>query len=102
MSDKTLGDILKEHRNLSGLTLRQIQEATGISNAYLSQLESNKIKKPSINFIYKLANIYGIDLDDLMVAAGFFDKKLMPTAQWGITPDEEQKLLDYLKFLRSK
>lgn len=48
----------REVREEKGLTLRQVEEATGISNAYLSQLETGKIKKPSFDVVYKLHNFY--------------------------------------------
>ena len=51
---KTLGQVLKESREKSNKTMRDVEEATGISNAYLSQLENDKIKKPSANVLYKL------------------------------------------------
>jgi len=48
---KSLGKTLKVSRELIPLALRQVEEATGISNAYLSQLENDKIKKPSANVL---------------------------------------------------
>ena len=44
---KSFGEGLKMARELRKLSLREVEEATGISNAYLSQLENDKIKKPS-------------------------------------------------------
>lgn len=64
----TLGKALSQARELCGLTLRQIEDATGISNAYLSQLENDKIKKPSANVLYKLAQIYGVKLEYFLTA----------------------------------
>jgi transcriptional regulator with XRE-family HTH domain len=106
---KTLGKILKESRELMLLTLRQVEEATGISNAYLSQLENDKIKNPSANILYKLASIYNMELDNLLIASGVIQKqpekknkllnKISLSAK-GLTPEEEQALLDYLKYLR--
>ena len=37
-----LGKELRRVRNLKGLSLRQVEGKTGISNAYLSQLEGNE------------------------------------------------------------
>lgn len=51
----SLGETLKSARELIPLTLRQVEEAVGMSNAYLSQLENEKIKKPSANVLYKLS-----------------------------------------------
>lgn len=51
---------LKEWRMYRALTLRQVEIATGISNAYLSQLETGKISKPSFQVVHKLCEIYKI------------------------------------------
>ncbi len=48
-TDDSFGAHLARLRNAAGLTLRQVEEATDeeVSNAYLSQLEKNKIAKTS-------------------------------------------------------
>lgn len=48
----------RQLRKDKGLTLREVQESTGLSNAYLSQLETGKIKSPSYKTIRCLINIY--------------------------------------------
>jgi transcriptional regulator with XRE-family HTH domain len=109
MESKSLGKTLKDSRELIPLTLRQVEEAIGISNAYLSQLENDKIKKPSANVLYKLASLYNIELDTLLYAAGIIQaeplrkSKLLNTVALSaekLTIEEEQALLDYLKFFR--
>ena|SRR5436189_1836288 len=106
---KSLGKTLKDTRELMSLTLRQVEEATEISNAYLSQLENDKIKKPSANVLYKLASLYNIELDTLLYASGIIQKepqkksRLLNTIALSsekLTSEEEQALLDYLKYLR--
>jgi transcriptional regulator with XRE-family HTH domain len=108
---KSLGKTLKNARELMPLTLRQVEEATGISNAYLSQLENDKIKKPSANILYKLASMYNMNLDTLLAAAGIIQEtetmksKLLNSpalAAEKLTSSEEQELLKYLKYIRTK
>lgn len=108
---KSIGSILKNSRDLMQLTLRQVEEVTGISNAYLSQLENDKIKKPSANILYKLSNIYGINISDLLGSVGIIEKetserhKLLNTVAFSaesLTDEEEEELLKYLKFIRQK
>ena len=53
----TLGGALKKMRESIGLSLRAVEESTGISNAYLSQLENDKAKNPSANYLSKLADL---------------------------------------------
>jgi len=106
---KSLGKTLKNSRELMQFTLRQVEEATGISNAYLSQIENDKIKKPSANVLYKLANIYHVELDILLTAAGIIEKKdpqkskllnSVALSANGLTTEEEDALLEYLKYFR--
>lgn len=52
----------KEWRIYRDLTLREVEIATGVSNAYLSQIETGKIKKPSFDVVCKLCDIYKIRL----------------------------------------
>ena len=47
-------------RKRAGYTLRQVEEATGISNPYLSQLETGKVKNPSYMVVAALVNFYNI------------------------------------------
>ena len=105
---KSLGSTLKELREIHRFTLRQVEEATGISNAYLSQLENDKIAKPSANVLY---NIYNVELDTLLAAAGIIEKKsssnkllnaVALSSDSSLTKEEEEALLDYLRFIRQK
>lgn len=48
----------KSMRKAKGLTLRQVEDITGISNSYLSQLETGKIKAPSYNTVRTLVMLY--------------------------------------------
>lgn len=102
----TLGKRLKELRELSGLTLRQVEDSIQVSNAYLSQLENDKIKKPSASVLYKLATLYGVDITDLLNAAGLIterpNQKLLTINANQVTREEEIALLEYLKYIRFK
>jgi len=105
---KTLGGLLKEARELRRLSLREVETQSGISNAYLSQLENDKIKKPSANTLYKLSGLFNINFDDLMVKAGIVEKKNDSAARpsdfafssENLTEQEREKLIEYLKWLR--
>lgn len=48
----------REMRKAKGLTLRKVEETTGISNAYLSQLETGKIKSPAYQTVKILYDLY--------------------------------------------
>ena len=64
--EESLGAALKQARVFKKLALRAVEDMTGISNAYLSQLENDKIKKPSADILHKLATTYNLDFNYLL------------------------------------
>ena len=51
-------------RKVKDLTLRQVESATGISNAYLCQLEKGQVDDPSYFKIRKLLQLYNLEHSD--------------------------------------
>lgn len=111
----SLGAFLKKARQDMKLSLRDVEEATGkeVSNAYLSQLESGKITKPSPHVLYSLSTALGVAYDALMERAGYIvpntarprgakHGRAATFAINNLTAEEEGELLDYLSYLRSK
>jgi len=108
---ETLGSGLRAARDMRNLSLRDVEQAVGISNAYLSQLENDRVKKPSPFFLHKLATLYGIDYELLMAKAGYIIKNETAKHQTlagaalmseELTSEETSQLAQYLKFLRSQ
>ena len=106
-----LGSFLASARNAVGKTLRAVEGDTGISNAYLSQLENGKIKTPSPQNLHKLANAYGVSYELLMELAGFpvpnalgsqSSTNRMVGRIGPVTEVEEDALVEYLQFIRSR
>ena len=62
---KDYGDELKFQRLKRNKTLKQVEAETGISNSNLSRWECGKVL-PNIDFYVKLADYYGISLDELV------------------------------------
>lgn len=62
---KNYGEILKEHRLAQGVTLKDVENATGISNQNLSRWERGEVL-PNIDFCVQLADFYGVTLDELV------------------------------------
>lgn len=106
------GDFLKALRLKKGLTLREVEAQTGVSNAYLSQLETGKVKQPSPSNLYKLVDLYEVSYEELMERAGYPVPKVNQEKQlenltvhnrFGeLSSDEEEELLDYLNFIRNR
>lgn len=67
---ETLAGIVRKRREELGLSLREVEEKAGISNAYISQLENEKILCPSPSVLKKMADLYGLSYNRLMILAG--------------------------------
>jgi len=60
-----LGELIAVARECKGLTLRDLEKRTGISNALLSQIETGHVKEPSWRNVVKIAKALGLKLDRL-------------------------------------
>jgi transcriptional regulator with XRE-family HTH domain len=93
--------------------LRQVEELTKkqVSNAYLNQIETGKIRQPSPNVLYTLAEAYHADYHVLMRLAGYVtegrndaDKhgRASTLAELNLSEGEERQLLHFLGYIRSQ
>jgi transcriptional regulator with XRE-family HTH domain len=103
-----LSHLLADGRKRAGLTLRTVEAKTGISNAYLSQLENGKVREPSPLVLHKLSQLYRISYASALQAAGYplpgrIASASTLAARVGPTSvEEENALVEYLEFLRTK
>lgn len=113
MSDGiTLGTYLSTVRAGARLSLRDVERQTGglVSNAYLSQIENGRARKPSLDILLSLGAVYGINWLILAHLAGHpppyadadgatvISRSVLGTLH--VTEEEERQLLRYLRFLR--
>ena len=90
------------------VSLRVVSEATGISNAYLSQLESGAASNPSPDKLHALAEYYSVPYESLMREAGYirakgenegrdisaFEAQLM---SMDLDPDEKDQVVRFIQ-----
>lgn len=109
MSD--LSQELSRLRKLRGKSLRAVERRTGISNAYLSQLENGSVKRPRPHVLHKLADYYGVRYEDLMTAAGYLfrtDEKRsvdpdlveIQLMSEGLSVEQKTVLKSFIRFLQ--
>ena len=113
-----VGAFLKDVRKARGLSLRDVEKATGggVSNGYLSQLEGGSIASPSAAMLHRLAQAYSLDYETLLAHGGLGTPETAAASAAAtatpprndarrdvfgdLTQDEERQLLQYLAFLR--
>jgi HTH-type transcriptional regulator, competence development regulator len=111
VNKQSLGQFLRTIREGKGLSLRAVESASGVSNAYLSQLESDKIRQPSPVVLHKLSEVFEISYTRLLSLAGYpvpdANRSLADdvgiAARIGqVSTEEEDALVEYLEFLRAR
>jgi transcriptional regulator with XRE-family HTH domain len=104
-----LAKMLATLRETKGVSLRELQTATGISNAYLSQLEQGKAEKPAPDKLEAIARFYEVPYMELMRAAGYVggagtprDPSAAELALMGanLSAEELDLVTKYIQFLR--
>lgn len=58
-----IGELIAIARECKGWTLRDLERETGVSNAYLSQIESGKVKEPSFAKVIRISDALGLSLE---------------------------------------
>jgi transcriptional regulator with XRE-family HTH domain len=108
-----LGEELRRLRLEKGVSLREVEKATEVSNAYLSQLENGKTEQPSPRVLHKLAEYYGVPYNRLMEVAGYLQPSENARANKvgsiqaalmsdDLTDEEEKTVAHFIQFLRSQ
>ncbi len=73
---------LKDMRKLKGFTIRELADRSGVSAAYISQMENGNRGVPSPDVLMKLSEGLNTPYTELMKIAGYLDKP-EPTAPDG-------------------
>ncbi|MEE1931382.1 helix-turn-helix transcriptional regulator [Streptomyces sp. TRM 70351] len=104
-----IGDFLREQRSNAQLSLRQLADAAGVSNPYLSQIERG-LRKPSAEILQQLAKALRISAETLYVRAGMLEERVgqeidVPAAVLAdpsITEPQKQALLQVYASFRAQ
>jgi transcriptional regulator with XRE-family HTH domain len=113
MSGATLAQVLREARARSQLSLRDVEERTGIRSGHLSQIETGGIAKPEMALLWDVAALYGLDFGQLLSLAGYpdggpgrqADRHRMTVAMRAmgeLTPDEQHEALRFMASLKAR
>jgi transcriptional regulator with XRE-family HTH domain len=69
-----IGSYIREQREQAKISLRQLAQAAGVSNPYLSQIERG-LRRPSADILQQIAKGLRISAEALYVQAGILDDR---------------------------
>jgi transcriptional regulator with XRE-family HTH domain len=70
----SIGEYIREQREQAKISLRQLAQAAGVSNPYLSQIERG-LRKPSADILQQIAKGLRISAEALYVQAGILEDR---------------------------
>ena len=84
MNVSSIGSYIREQREQAKISIRQLAQAAGVSNPYLSQVERG-LRRPSADILQQIAKGLRISAEALYVQAGILDLKEAETAETSVT-----------------
>ncbi len=103
-----IGAYIREQREQAKISIRQLAQAAGVSNPYLSQVERG-LRRPSADILQQIAKGLRISAEALYVQAGILDDKPGETtvieaimADAEITERQKQMLIDIYESFRKE
>ena len=70
----SIGEYIREQREQAKISMRQLAQAAGVSNPYLSQIERG-LRKPSADILQQIAKGLRISAEALYVQAGILEDR---------------------------
>ena len=70
----SIGEYIREQREQARISVRQLAQAAGVSNPYLSQIERG-LRKPSADILQQIAKGLRISAEALYVQAGILEDR---------------------------
>jgi XRE family transcriptional regulator of biofilm formation len=103
-----IGSIIFKNRKQKGLTLSELAQRAKISKSYLSNIERNLNRNPSIQVVSRIADVLDIEIDILLKPENSpknqeFDQDLIDLAtalkETGIEKDQVNKYKTLIEFI---
>lgn len=109
-----VGERLKELRLEKGYSISELAELAGVSKSYLSYIERDVQKNPSLQFLKKIASTLETEVEDLLGPSSSEDlsNDFVLDEEWshllnkaieeGMSKNDFKEFRDYLKFRKWK
>ncbi|MFB3170664.1 helix-turn-helix transcriptional regulator [Neobacillus sp. 179-C4.2 HS] len=104
-----IGRNIYEIRMKKDFTLSELADRAGVSKSYLSNIERNLNRNPSIQVIRKIANVLDVDLK-VLLKTGLTEDDQLPDNEWielvhelqksGIKKEQLQDFKQVIEFIK--
>lgn len=108
MAKRTLGDTIRQARKAKGLSLRQLQDASGIEYSYIAYLEQGRFAAPNPRKLLMLAQTLELDIRQTFELAGYLGPAMLPDlipylkAKYSLPERLARQVADYVATLQAE
>lgn len=96
MEDNEFGNYVKGIRKTAGITLLELQNQSGVSQPYLSNIENGKRGIPTPDILNKIAGPLGVSYAHLMHKAGYWnDSEVQEDAEIDLSSLKDTRTVIY-------
>jgi len=107
---KNVANTIERLREEAELSLTELSKRTGLSQAYLSKLESGVYKSLSLHRCKQLADGLNMTLHSLLQELGYLEQRERPSSKLilqalrrnGYNKEQIDNLMSYAKYLKNK
>ena len=103
-----IGEYIRQQREQAKISLRQLAEAAGVSNPYLSQIERG-LRRPSAEILQQIAKGLRISAEALYIQAGILEDRpsdsgvrVAVLSDQGLTERQKQIILEIYDSFRAE
>ncbi|WP_243386354.1 helix-turn-helix domain-containing protein [Bacillus kexueae] len=103
-----IGERIKKLRTERGLSLSELADKAGVAKSYLSSIERQIQKNPSVQFLEKISSVLDVPVNDLLRQQTSNIDDLELDSDWtqlvveamnsGVSKEEFKKFLEYNKW----
>ncbi|APH04409.1 helix-turn-helix domain-containing protein [Bacillus weihaiensis] len=109
-----LGKRLRELRQEKGYSISELAELSGVSKSYLSYIERDVQKNPSLQFLTKISNTLEVDVHELVGTRSplIHPHEILKDQEWhqlinyaikeGMSKNDFKEFIDFLRFKKSR
>lgn len=97
-----VGERIKQLRTKKGYSISELAKMAGVSKSYLSYIERNVQRNPSLQFLSKIAETLETSMEYLLEEEEQLDEEwvslIKKAKDEGVSKEEFQQYLDFVKF----
>lgn len=89
-----IGDNIKKIRKIQNISINYLSKKTGISLGYISELENNKARNPTMDKLKAIALVLGVEIEEFIKSETIDEKELN---ECGKKYNKNGELINYKK-----